>query len=270
MQVLIPDMQPVRINRTDEVPDFQTYFPNLKNITHRFEWFQGLHATEYYTDFLINKQLSFQLALTVEGTEDINIYKYNSDTDSYDLHTTISPLDISPAGWQLNKVNRYDFTPTAAGVYYFESTSAEIRSDKFIVHSDLKYRKRLCEIVYYNTVNEYFMIFFDNGTQRYTGMSYFTATIEPSTPGTEISAFETDRGNLIKTRTTPINKLKLILADIHLSEIRRVNMIFSCDYISVNGVTYQNEGAIEVDPIENSDLVNITIELTETNYNYYK
>lgn len=269
MQILVPDMQPIRFYKPLETPDWQTYFPNPDNITHREKWIGNLHPVNYYTDWLINKEISFQFQLTVPGTEDIEIYKIDS-AGAYQLYDTISPVEITPSGWVSYKVNRYDFTPTEAGVYYFYSASAGYRSDKFVVVESLKFRKRLLEIVYYNTENDYGMVFFDGVTQRYTGRAYFTGVLYPETPGNKVSAFVTDRGNLSKQRSTPVKMAMLKIVDIHYAELDRVNLILSCDRLTINGITYQNDEGPESEGIDGTDLVKITVKLSQTNYNYFK
>lgn len=270
MQILYPDMQPIRFYKIGETPDYITYFPNHQNITHRFEYVPGLHPTEYYTDWVINYEILIQFRIQVIGQENLSVYKYNTSTQSYDLYTTITPVNISPSGWTLDQVNRYSFTPSVAGVYYIESSSAEWRSDKFVVHSSLKFRKRLFKISYYNTENDYFMIFYDNDTNVYTPTAFFTGALYPDSPGNDMSVFETDRGNPQKQRSTPQNIMNLKMLDIHYAELTRINLIFSCDTITVNGVTWQSKEAMEVEQIQNSDLVNITINLIQTDYNYFQ
>ena len=104
---------------------------------------------------------------------------------------------------------------------------------------------------------------------KYTGQAYFTGGLFPEAPGNEISAFTSDRGELVKLRATPQKIASLRIVDIHYSEINRINLILSCDSITINGTTYQNEEGIEIEEIPDSDLVNITAKIIQTNYNYY-
>ena len=269
MEIRNPDMAPIRFYKPGSTPDWLTYFPNHDNITHRERWIEGYWNTEYYSDWLINKEISFQFRITVTGTESVEVYKYNDSTGVYDLYDTIIPTDITPTGWVSEQVNRYNFTPTETGTYYFYSSSAGYTSDKFVVHQSLKLRRRLVEVVYYNSENDYGMVFFDGDTQRYTGRAYFTGALYPDTPGNEISAFVTDRGEVSKQRATPVKTAILKLIDIHYAELNRANLILSCDNITVNGITYQNENGPEYEQIEGTDLVKISVKLTQTNYEYF-
>ena len=268
MQVIIPDMQPIRIRRYSNEPDWNTYWPNMDNISHRVNYIPGVYASEYYSDWLVNKQMSIQLRVTVAGDTDLTFYKFNESTQSYDIQSTVSPVDITPSGWVSDDVYRWYFTPTTAGVYYFQSASAGIRSDKFQVHSDLKFKKRLVQIEYYNTVNDYGTVFYNGSVPVYTGLVYLSGSFMPDIPGNEISAFVTDRGSVSKQRATPVNNYLLSVADVHMSELKRINLILSCDRLTVNGITCQNPDAPEGTKIENMDLYNLKVKLSQTNYNY--
>lgn len=270
MQVLLPDGNPIGFYRYNQVPDWVTYWPNYRNTTHRVEYFRGIYATEYYEDFVINNEISLQFWLTLEGSEDLNLYKFNESTESYDLHATLTPVDITPTGWVSEKVNRYDYTPSSTGVYYFESTSAGIRSHKFAVFSSLKFKKRLIKIDYSNTENDFNLVFDNSGTSVYSPTVFLTGIITPDSPGNDISAFLTDRGDIEKQRATPVPMVMLKITDVHLNEIDKVNIITSCDTLTVNGITYQNQEGAEVEAIENSDLVNIDVKLRQKNYSYAK
>jgi hypothetical protein len=268
MECRIPDMQPVRFYKPGLTPDWSSYFPNLDNAYHREMWTPGVNETKYYTDWIINKEMSIQLRVTVEGTENLTVYQLQSD-GSYSAVDTIIPTEITPVGWVSEKVNRYNYTPSSEGVYYLDSSTAGYRSDKFVVHSSLKFKKRLLQISYYNSENDYGMVFFDGETSRYTGLAYLTGGLYIDTPGNEISAFKTDRGEVDKLRATPTKTALLKIADLHYLDAMRVNMILSCDNITVNGITYQNEEPPEIDSISNTDLVNMQVKLTQTNYEYF-
>ena len=261
-------MQPIRFYKFGSTPDYQNYFPNFDNIYPGQTWFEGNYVTKYHTDWIINKTISIQFFITVEGTEDLDLYKYNSVTDTYELLTSIEPIAITPLGWEGFKCNKYDYTPTTEGVYYFKSTSAGWISDKFAVHSLLKFRKRLVEVDYYHYENNYGLVFFDNTVPRYTPKAFFTGKLIPGSSN-EISAFE-DEYSVELLRATPRNTPTLKLTDIHISQLTRINLIFSCSNLTINGITYQNKEGIESEPGSDTDLMNITVKLTQSNYQYYQ
>ena len=269
MEITIPDMQPIRFYKPGETPDWVSYFPNMDNIRPRERWIEGLYQTNYFTDWIVNNQISIQVRVSVASDQDLSVYKYNPLTDAYALQTTISPSDITPSGWVSDGVSVYNYTPTSAGIYYFDSLSAGYRSDKFVVHSELKFKRRIIKLEYYNSFNDYGIVFYNGAAQVYTPTAFFNGALMPDAPGNEIVSFETDRGGISKQRSTPVKTALLKIVDIHYSEIARVNNILACDRLTVNGITYQNTDAPKMELIEGTDLVKFTVKLRQTNYNYF-
>lgn len=266
MQVTIPEMNAIRFYRTDQTPDWISIFPNYENIRPQVEYFSGIYAASYFSDWVVNNELSLQFRLTVSGTEDLKVFKYNNG--SYTEYATINPVNITPTGWISDQVRRYRWTPSETGVYYIESTSAAIRSVKFAVHSSLKLKKRLIQIDYKNSVNDYGMVFDNNGTPVFEGRVYLTGQTNYIDVENETSGYKSDRGDFQKLRTTPIPNMQLKIADIHMAENNKINLIFSCDLITINGLTYQSADKPEIERVENLDVNNFTVQMTRTNYNY--
>jgi hypothetical protein len=240
----------------------------MDNVDHRNKWIEGINPGSFYKDFLINKQISLQFRILDSGDESIKVYKLNS-AGTYTLFTTLIAIDITPYGWISEDVNRYDFTPSLEGVYYMDFEATGFLSDKFIVNSQEIFTRKLIEIVFYNSENDYGMIFFDESTQKYTGRTYFTGQLLPGAPGNESSVFNSDRGQITKLRATPIRNAILKICDLHYTYLDNINMIFSCDNILVNGIAYQNADVMEVEDIAKSDLKNVTVKLSQVNNDYY-
>lgn len=270
MTAQIPDMNPLRLYYYNLVPDWITRFPNIGNVIRNQNNLPGVESVYVYSDFVINNLLSLQLKILVPGTENLTVYKFNEVTRVFDVNSTIIPVDITPLGWISESVNRYDFTPIAEGLYYLESSTAGIRSDKFYVHSDLDLKKRLVKVQFQNYENDYGMIFWDGLTSKYNGTMFFTGVLKFAQPKNKMSVLESDRGNTEKLRSTPIPGASLLLTDLHYTEVDKINLIFSCSTITVNGITFQNTEVQEPEQIEKSDLVKITIKLSQTNYNYVR
>lgn len=268
MEATVKKMQPLSFYRPAQIPDWLTYWPNMDNVYHRERWINAMYPADYYLDWLINKEMSLQFRITVTGTENLSVYKYDESTETYVFYAYITPTDITPTGWISEQINRYNWTPTETGAYYIDSSSAGIRSNKFVVYQSLKFRRRLVQVEYYNTWNDYGIVFWDGDTQRYSPTAYFTGELIPDAPGNEISAFETDRGNLLKQRSTPTENMVLRLTDIHYSELPRINLILANDRLTVNGITFQNAEAPKTSPIEGTDLFNVECPLKRTDYEY--
>ena len=268
MTAEFPIMQPVRFYNYNDLLDWATKWPNLDNIINDTQYFEGLYPGKYFADWVQGKEMSIQARVSVEGNEDLVIYKWNSLTRIYNSYDIIEPTEITPLGWISDKVNRYNYTFTEIGVYYIESSTAGYRSSKFVVHSELKYKKRLIQIEYYNKENDHGMVFFDEETQKYSGRTYVTGRFAPIQPINEISAFRSDRINVRKIRTSTARTTNLLLTDLHWTENDRINEIFSCDRLTINGMTFQSEDVQDISQKENSDLIDITIKIVQTNYNY--
>lgn len=262
MSLFAPLMNPIRFYPVDSIPDFQDTFPFVDRMVTQQKWIEGVYPSNFYKDFLINKEIILQFRLS--GIDDKNIIVTKPSGTQ-----TLTATEITPSGWTSTAVYKYSFTPTAEGVYYFTFTEPNYKSDKIYVSGLEKFRRRLVEISYYNSENDYSMIFFNGALQKYTGLTYFTGQLLPSQPENEISGYESDRGNLEKLRSTPKRISNLILTDVHISYIDVINMIFSCDNLTINGVTFQSAEAPQIEIIAKSDLVNMEIKLTQTNNDYF-
>jgi len=255
-----PILNPIRF--FDTQPDYQNTWPNIDNITQRIQNIDGVWPSPYYKEWLSGKDLILQFE-TIEGdSTGLKVYKYNEVTESYDLNSTINPAIITPAGWQGNNFLKYTLSLTI-GTYYLQFTDG-YTSDTFVVTDDIQQRKRFIEIKCSNSQNDYGCIF-DN----FTFTQYLSGQLLISAPKNDISALESDRGNITKLRSTPIRLTSLQINDIHYTLVDHVNMIFACDQLTVNGVTYQTTEPPTIEPIDGSDLVNIVVSLSQTNNNYY-
>ena len=264
MSIISADMNPIRFYNQANEPDFTDIFPNNENIILRQKYIEGIYPVNWYKDHLIDKAVNLQFQ--IDGLSDLSMSVYAPSGSVIN----VAPTDITPLGWILNSVYKYTFTPDEEGVYYCVfNGDTDVISDKFYVASLEKFRRRLVKIDFYNSVNDYGMVFWDDITQKYSGTTYFTGQLKTGKVKNEISAFEGDRGVVSKLRSTPVKLAELILTDIHYSYVYNINQIFSCDYLVVNGIQYQTNEVPEVDEIEKSDLVNITINLSQVSNLYY-
>jgi hypothetical protein len=254
-------LNPIRFYRG--LPDWVNEWPNMDNVIPGESYISGVDQVNYYTDWAIDNTMSLQLFLSVTGTENLTIYKLNETTGTFVLYDTIIPTEITPAGWVSQKVNRYDYLYDEAGVYFLYSASAGITSIKFLVSTELKYKKRLVRITYQNSFNDFDNIFFDNGTERFSGLCFFTGRLMLGGAGNEFSVFESDRHLLTKVRATPYRMGLLELEDIHYAEMDRINYILSCNTLTVNGVSYELKEMGEPEQIDKSSLYKISLKLTQ-------
>jgi hypothetical protein len=97
---------------------------------------------------------------------------------------------------------------------------------------------------------------------------YFTGKIFTGEPANKISGAESDRGNFIKTNSSPIMQLDLTLTELHISYAPVINLMFSCDNLTINGVAMSNKGEVKFKEIKGTDLVEANVTLQE-NYDYF-
>jgi len=269
MAVKNPLLNPIRFLKGTALPNYTDRWPNMDNSSFHEEWQKGVFAALCYRDFVLNKDIRFQFRVQAISVENINVYKMNPLTGVFSQYYTIIPTDISPAGWTGMQVNKYTFTPTETGIYYMYFEEAEYISDKFLVHNSEKFLKRLVQIEYYNYENDYGFVYWDGAVQNFSGLTYYTGRLLFQDSDNKISQYPSDRGNVEKLRSTPIRNAVLQITDVHFSSIDNINMIFSNSEISINGIPYQSTEAPQVDRIQESDLVNITIKLSQTENDYF-
>lgn len=257
-----PILNPIRFYATAKMPDYTTRFPNMDNVTQRTSYIDGIGAAQYYKEWLYGKDLKLQFEVQAGDNTLMTAYKYNDLTEAYAVYTTTYGEEITPSGWNGNKFARYSFT-LAEGTYYIESADG-LRSDVFVVTNSAFQKKKLIEIIYSNSENDFGCIFEDE-----TLSNYFCGQLIIGNPENEISGFESDRGNFIKLSATPKRIAMLSINDIHYTYVDHVNMLFSLDNLTINGVSYQTSEPPTIEDQEFSDLKNITVKLIQTNNTYY-
>lgn len=255
-----PLLNPIRFYTG--LPDYSSSFPNMDNVTQRTMYIDGIHAAQYYKEWLLGKDIILQFEYEQGDNTDLKVYKYSQNTETYSLISTNLGVDVTPAGWIGNNYVKHTLT-LLEGTYYLEFSDG-YKSDIFTVINSTRLQKKLVEIVYTNSENDFGVILEDQ-----TFRNYFCGQLVIGNPENEISGFESDRGELIKLSSTPKRIATLHINELHYTYVDHVNMIFSLDNITINGVTYQNTEPPTVDDIEYSDLKDVTIKLVQTNNNYF-
>ena len=87
----------------------------------------------------------------------------------------------------------------------------------------------------------------------------------PGQPENETSGYPLDGGGVIKTNTYTQRISNLTLTDVHMAYIDVINLIFACDNLTINGATFETLETPQIEMIGKSDLVNISVKLTQTN-----
>jgi hypothetical protein len=253
-------LNPIRFYRADDMPDYLTIFPNFDNTTYGEVYFYGVaaspdcireHVGDMYLQFVDETNTGFTF----------DIYKLN-DENVFEAIDTVDSVDISPVGWVTDQIHKVTLTGLADGIYYLNVD--DYTSDVFRITSSTIATQDLVKVKYLNTYNDFGCIF---GTNYFE--AYFRGNIKKGESKIDVEAFESDRGIPVKLRATPQRTASLNILGLHQNYKELVEMIFSCNDITINGVAYENMEAPSFDAIEGSDLANMAIKLVQTNNDYY-
>lgn len=258
-----PIINPLRFY--DTAPNWSSIWPTLDNIEQRKQYFEGVYPGLFYKDFVEGENIKLQFKSN--SLDVLSVYKWDAITNAFIINQTLIPAYITPPGWVGENIIYFSFTLTS-GVYYVKFDDG-YTSDKFVVHSELSIKKKLIRINYYNSENDYGAIFENNDVIVFSPVTFFTGRLDSGAPENEISSFRSDRGELVKLRSTPVRIQTLQLCDVHVSYIDNINLIFSCDYLNINGVEYQNSEPPITNFSENLDICDIEIKLIMKNNSYF-
>ena len=266
-----PILNPMRFYKGTELPNYSDRWPNIDNVSFFQEWQKGIHSSKFYRDTVLNEEISFQFRFDSAITDpNISVYFLNTTTGNFDLFDTLIPVDISPTGWIDIPVYKYSFTPSVVGIFYFDFNDADLISDRFIVHNETKYLKQLVKITYSHYENRFGMIYLDGSSPVYTGSVWFQGRKIIGEPTNEISEYVDDPGNVELLNATPQRTTFLELFTFHYSYADLIIHIFSNSEIYVNGIKVQNTEVPRLERIENSDLINMNVNLFQSENNYYR
>lgn len=258
-----PQMNPLRFR----VRSFGDGFPTKQITIDEYAIgdvvYDGVYPVNFMPKFPPNVTIQFQFT-TSSDIGETSAYLVDSDGNS----TAITLTDITPAGWVGDDVLKGSFV-ASEGCYHVmivEDIFEDIAiSDTFEV--SLLTNKDL-DITYQNSENDYGMVFFDGATEKFKGNIYVEGQLAELVPNNEISSYTADRGEVVKLRSTPVVEYNMKIFNINLAYLKMLSTVFSCDTITVNGVGFENSDGISSELIEDTDLANATIKLTQKDYNY--
>lgn len=258
-----PILNPIKFYDSTSMPNWTTRFPNNDNITQRVEYISGLNPVQYYKEFLANKTMVLQFEKEIGDNTILTVKKFNTTSQVYETDSIITASDITPSGWIGQ--SKYSYSKSFLEGTYYLTFSDGFRSDVFTVISDNDISKRLVEVKYKHAENDYSCIF-DNDFEF---LNYFQGQLVTSNPENEIEAYKSDRGEQIKLQATPIRVYTLNINELHQTYIDHLNMIFSLDQITINGIEFENTDQVSIDLVENTDLCNATVKLYIVDNDYF-
>lgn len=194
------------------------------------------------------------------------IFIFQSDTTSPDVYvngTALSPSNITPAGWsgEGTYVYQISYTPTSTGYIQFV-----IQEGGFFYESEnlniIDSLEGLLKIEYKNSENDYGYI----GSSTLT--SYQWGEMVDIQPENDIDSFKDDRGQQTILRATPIEAYEATFYYCDKETVNRLNMIFSCDDVTVNDFPCEVSEVLSPERFENSDMFTVTIKLYRKDDDY--
>lgn len=252
-------LNPIRFYPSDLMPDYISVFPNFDNITYGNAYFFGVNASRYCIRVHVG-DLYLQFLNPDNAAFELDVYKL-SESNTFEVVDTVTSVDISPVGWVGYEIHKVTLS-LADGVYYLSNN--DYKSDIFRVTSNTRTIKDLVKIKYSNSINDFGCIFDTNYFE-----AYFMGNFKSGEPKNDIEAYNSDRGNPVKLRATPIRTATINILALHQTYKDLVEHIFSCDTIEVNGVLYENTESPQWSDIDGSDMGNITIKLVKKINDYY-
>jgi hypothetical protein len=263
----IPEQNPIRgrlisdgtfnieIDYINRLPQFGLMKPNI-------QYQAGIYTTEkeFYPDFKINEIIYLQIQAETDPIA------YITTTDGT-VNTTMTRSNITPASWTGLNIYQFSFNLTQIGFYdismRFEATDPYdpedvtdfvLSFDTFRVKSSLPTDKDLIELQFYSNQNSEDFIF----NRYYT--AYYTGQFKKTPPQWNVSMFEEDEKNKLASRS--FSKQQVILTEIKDTYYDTICKQLESDIILCNGIPFTCEEPPEFEEIPQTDLLNITFELT--------
>lgn len=249
-------LNPIRFYDSSEMPDYSITFPNLENVTYGFQYGFGVSSSPD----VIRRHIGIMYLqfLSANSVVSFKVYKLNS-AKVFDLSESVSSVDISPSGWTGYQIHKLTLD-LDDGVYYVTDGS-NYTSDIFQVVTS---SNQLIKIKYSNSVNDFGCIFATNYFE-----AYFTGKLIAGEPKNEVEAMESDRGAPIKLKSTPSRTASLTIYKVSHLYKDLLDMIFSCDTIEINGISYENSETISWEQNNGGDIGTATVKLVQKINDYY-
>lgn len=225
----------------------------IQAFAHRPYNFYGIDEVCLPREFPVNEQIIFQ-------------FQCDTTAPTVLMNTTeLVPTNITPSGWdgEGNYVFEVSYTPTTVGTinfyimeggYFFESENIEIVDDC----------EHLLKFEYTNSESDYGLI---TGT---TFTTYESGDFLNATPTNEIDSYKNDRGELKILRATPIEAYDLKMWYCSLATVNRMNMIFSCDTIIINGMQVQASEVPKASQVEHSNMFEVSVNISRVDSDYHQ
>jgi len=272
MRVLIPYLNPVRFYRDGGGIDYDTYYPAFDLMRLNTKYQRGIYPVNNKVDVVTGKEMTYQVTV-VQPLSSFRVQVFFNGSEI----PQASIVNVTPAGWTTTQtIIQWSYTPAEDGEYYFFLSIVGsgiyvidrwYYSDTFRATSNLDDKKGLVKINYYDERNRYGGVFFDNTTQIWSPIAYFTGQITPDDPSDDQSVYDNEKA-LVLLESNPKRTAVLTLTEINVLYIDVIKQQSVCDNYYVNGIKY-NVSDFKVDKIDKSDICTITMKLTQQENEYF-
>lgn len=252
MAIIIPYMNPIRFRKN--TIDYVNRMPDFDNMTQRVDYQRGITAQKgYYPNFKQNQQLEIEY-FTDDSPNIIITLKLPNDT-----FITLTPINITPAGWVSEDAFNLTYTPNMLGTYYImiQDSSDTWTSDEFFVKPTTS--NDLVELKYSDSQNRYGGFFTGNSNGGWAPKAYFTGIITEGEGETDQTFYTDQPGDPALLETTESDGLIVTLTDISIIDYKRIRWYRKCDNFYVNDVKVTCLEISKEDKSNNTDMCDVTL-----------
>jgi hypothetical protein len=279
MAVSISKANPLRFRKQGGTSiDYSDTYPQFDLMENKTDYQKGIYSVpNYYCNFPLDSYIRIQIQSSVAPTGLLlRNMSDNTTLTTFNIEgigdVAYSNTKTTPSGWVGDDIYYLVVVPDVEGVYRLEFTvSSDIYySDEFIVY-DSSVKKELIHIQYYDTDNKFGGVFSGDGAWIWRPEKYVTGQIIIGEGNKSYSLYQDDSGITYKLNAEVVDGMLINITDVSQYEKVIIDRIFGCDNILINGVAVQTSDPPEYNPIDKTDLCNISIRatLTDSDQNLY-
>lgn len=244
----------VLMNGANVEIDYDEYLPieSLMQLNTKYQ--AGIYPSEpdYFPDWLINKQIAFQVNGDITSAAAI--------IHGPGISTVMTNTTITPSGYTV-AVRRFTYTPSVPGYYYIHliiattSNAYQYISHTFKVSNTLQEDKNLIELGFYSDENVNGFVF-DSDIYK----AYYTGQWKISQQQRNSSIIDEDVTYLLASKS--YNKKSVTITDVDELYYNIIAKQLENTTIYLNGMAYICKEPPDIEYSDKSRLVNVTFELT--------
>ncbi|MBD3198016.1 MAG: hypothetical protein GF317_23400 [Candidatus Lokiarchaeota archaeon] len=281
VEILIPGINPIRFTQVETI-DYEDIFPNIDNrlfvdndwidvdnMRYRDKYLKEEYRIQLYANFGSIYVIGDYFSGKIYDTNGVQVLDFTSTHDA--LLVDGVPIDLFHA-FDIN------FSGLDSGCYYGvieiysgdgSTVEATFRTNIFEVKDSLADYLR---IEAFHSENDFGWIFTDDSVTpvESTSKFYLKGSMMDYQPGQVKSTYKDDLAELfvLDSRPERIWSCKFFAVPDYVLD--RLNLIFSCNSIKINDIEYLNEDGLNVERLGTGNLFDVTIQLSQKNWDYYQ